>query len=106
MVAIEQLPPHNWNVPRTHENALSAPMTAIEYPITPTRHVIVTNTWFGRRVDTWFIWDRTAEKVMDEAAQHYAFVNSAFTQSQCLKLAREYAWSVYRKDIAFASDPF
>lgn len=102
----EQLPPHNWNVPRTHENALSAPMTAIEYPISENRHVIVTNVWSNVRVDTWFIWDVTTEQAGDKAVRHHAFVNCAFTQSQCLKFAREYAWSVYRKDIAFVSDPF
>lgn len=97
---------HNWNVPRTHENAMSAPMTAAEYPISETRHIVVTNTWFGMRVDTWTVWDRASEGVADVKSAHYAYVDNSLSQSDALNRAREYAWFVYRKDIANMADPF
>lgn len=106
MSYVPTLTEHDWKVQRAQENALSAPNTSMEYPVSDVRRIVITNIFSGIRVDTWFVWDKLTTEIENAGTIHLAFVGAGFKQTEALELARDYAWRVYRKDIANPSDPF
>lgn len=97
---------YNWRVPITHENPLSAPQSTQAFPITEFKQVIVTNLWAQQRVDTWMIWEVLSVDAEGNGLQHMRFIAQSFTQTAALNSARDYVWTVYRKDIANGDIPF
>lgn len=97
---------YDWHTPRSHENPLSAPMSSQEFPIGENKHLLVTNCFQGLRLDCWMVWEVVTEGPDMIGSSHLRYVDMGFTQTDALIKARNYGWTVYRKDIALADAPF
>lgn len=101
-----ELQAYNWHIPPTQENPLAAPQSNQMFPISETVGLVVSNMFANQRTDSWMVWQVKTDKLEIAPSQFLMFVNSAYTQTEALNMARQYAWTVYRKDIAFADAPF
>lgn len=96
----------NWNVTRSNENPLTAPLSTIEFTIRPKLVILVTNQVSGKRLDAWLIMERHSIGLNEEEKEYFRFIDTAFIQSGAVQRACDYAWTIYRFEITEADLPF
>lgn len=103
---ISLLDPFDWKVDPLQENAIVAIQTSDIFTVSQHCDVIVTNHIGRVKYPHWMVLERCKEVVLGSGNLILSFVDKKYSHTDALNTAREYAWTVFRRDIAYPEIPF